>query len=101
MLLRDRRLQHFHQFFRAGFVHALVLLRDGGIYAVDMIADMLIYPVQFFLELLRRKAYRTEYADASRLADGDHHITAMGKGEDRHVDAQFFAKFGLHIGISP
>jgi hypothetical protein len=71
-------------------------LRDGGVDTVDMIADMLVDPVQLLLQLLGAESHSSQYADTTRLANCHHHITAVGEGENRGLDAQLFAEFSLH-----
>ena len=57
---------------------------------------MLVYPVQFFLELLGTEAHRAQNADATGFADRNDHVAAMGKGENRIVDAELFTEFVGH-----
>ena len=61
-----------------------------------MVADVLVDPVQFDLELFGREADRAEHPEAAGLAHGDDDVTAVGEREDRELDAQFVADGGVH-----
>src|SRR5262249_31392397 len=97
--LRDRREQHLLQLLGVALADALVLLRDDDVDAVLAIADALVDPGQLALELLRREADRAEHAEAAGPADRDHHVAAVGEGEDGDVDAQAGAQLGLHTDL--
>ena len=77
------------QLLGAHIAHALVFLRNDDIDAVGLVADVLVDPVEFFLQLLGGKAHRAQHADAAGLAHRHHHVAAVGEGEDRVVDAEF------------
>jgi hypothetical protein len=57
---------------------------------------MLVDPVQFFFEPLRRETHGPKNANASGLAYGYDHIAAVGKGKYRYFQAQLFTKISLH-----
>jgi hypothetical protein len=81
---------------QVGGVHALVLVRDDDVYAVGVVADVLVDPVQLDLELFGSEADRAEHSEAAGLAHGDNDITAVGEGEDRELDIELVADGGVH-----
>src|SRR5262249_29847887 len=48
------------------------------------------------LQLLGGETDRAQHAESAGLADGDHDIAAVGKGEDRELDAKLIANGGVH-----
>jgi hypothetical protein len=61
-----------------------------------MIADVLVDPVEFDLELLGGEADSAEDAETARLADRHHHVTAVREREDRKLDVEVVADGGVH-----
>ena len=96
VLLRHHALQHVFQLGGVHFAHAFVFLRDYDVHTVNMIADVLVDPIQLLLELLRREADSAQYAQAAGFGHRNHNVAAVRKREDRHLDAQFFGNNGLH-----
>ena len=80
-------------------VHALVLIGNHDVHAVRMVADPLVDPVEFDLELLRRVADGAEDSVPTRLAHRDHDVAAVGEREDRELDAELVAKGSVHSGL--
>jgi hypothetical protein len=97
MLLRDHVREHLAQLVGGQVgVHALVLVGDDDVDAVGVVADVLVDPVEFYLELLGGEADGAEHAESTRLADGDDHVAAVCEGEDRELDAELIAEGGVH-----
>ena len=97
VFLRDHVSQHLRQFVGGQIrVHALVLVGDDDVDAVVVVADVLVDPVAFDLELLRGEAHRAEHTETSGLAHRDHHVAAVGEGEDRELDAELVAQGSMH-----
>ena len=97
VLLRHHRLQHLRQLVGGQTrVHALVLVRDHDVDAIRVVADVLIDPVEFDLELFRREADGAQHAETAGLAHRDDDVAAVREGEDRELDAEFVAEDRVH-----
>jgi hypothetical protein len=95
--LRNHLPQHVAQLVCGEIcVHALVLIRDDDVDAVGVIADVLVDPVQLYLELLGTEADGTQDAEATRFGHGHHDVATVGEGEDREFDAELVTDWGAH-----
>ncbi len=82
---------------RVHLVHALVLGRNHDVDAVGAIADVLVDPRELDLQLFGAEADGAEHADAAGVGDSGDHVAAVGEGENRELDAQRAADFGVHV----
>ena len=97
MLLGHHVRQHLAQLVGGQVrIDALVLVGGDDVDPIGVIADVLVDPVELDFELLGGEADRAEDAEAARLADGHHHVAAVCEGEDRQVDAELVAEWGVH-----
>ena len=100
VLLGDRGPQHLLELLRVDLAHALVLARDDDVDAVRLVADVLVDPVAFDFELLRREADGAQNAEAAGAADGRDHVAAVAEGEDGEFDSETVTEGGMHCGMS-
>ncbi len=100
MALRHHVLEHLLELGGVELVHALVLAGDDDVDAVGLVAHVLVDPLELHLELLGGEPDGAENAEATRIADGGHHVATVGEGEDRELDAKVVAKVGVHEGQS-
>jgi len=99
VLLGDHPLQGLGQALLVGEAHLPVGALDGDddVDAVGLAVDMLVDPLQLQLQLVGRERQGAQDTHASRAADGGGHVSAMGEGEDRELDAEHLAEPVLHI----
>ncbi len=64
---------------------------------VGLTLDMLINPIEFFLQTIRIHARHAEHAHTARLGDFNHNIPTMRKCENGHINTEHFAKFVFHF----
>ena len=75
---------------------ALVLGGHDDIDAVGLAVDVLVDPVELDLELLGREGERAEHAHAAGAAHRRDDVAAVAEREDRELDAEGVADFGVH-----
>ena len=100
VLLRDHLLELLAHPLRVELAGARVLRRHHDVDAVRLAVDVLVDPVQLDLELVGRERQRAEHAEAARLAHRGDDVAAVAEREDRQVDAEHFARTGLHACTS-
>src|SRR5262249_25354092 len=100
MLLGDRRPQPLLELPGVDLAHAFVLARDDDVDPVRPVADVLVDPAAFDLELIGRKPDRSEHPQAAGAADGRDHVATVAEREDGKRDAQARADLGAHGGYS-
>ena len=61
-----------------------------------MIADALIDPLEFDLELLRGEPHGAEHTETAGFTDGDHDVAAVGEREDGKLDTELIAEGSVH-----
>ena len=99
VLLGHHVLEHLGERLRVEVgIHALVLVRDHDVDTVGVVADALVDPVEFDLQLFRGVADGSENPVPAGLADGDHDVAAVGEREDGELDAEFVAEGSVHEG---
>jgi len=79
---------------------AFKLVGHDQVNAVRLAVDVRIDPREFFFQPVRRKGYGAEHAHAACLGDGHHDVAAMGEGDERKLDAQHVADWGIHVFLS-
>jgi hypothetical protein len=55
-------------------------------------------PCELFVELLGREGERAQHAEAARVGDGRHHVTAVAEREQGELDAEGLADGSAHAG---
>ncbi len=100
VLLRDHRPQIRLELGGIELAHALVVAGDDDVDAVRTVADVLVDPVEFDLELLGTEPDRAQHPEPTRLRHCCHHVAAVGEREDRELDPELPGHFGLHV-VSP
>src|SRR5690606_25071811 len=68
--------------------------------AVGQVADVVVEPREFHLEVLGAEADRPEDAEPAGPAHGGDDVAAVAEGEDRELDSELVAELGAH-GRSP
>ena len=92
MLLGHHGAQHLGEFStREIGVHALILVRDHDVDAIGMVADVVVDPGAFDLELFGCEPDRAQHPEPAGTADGNDHVAAVGEREDRELDTQLVA----------
>ena len=97
VLLGHHVLEHLGERFgvKVG-IHALVLVGDHDVDAVGVVADALIDPVQFDLQLFGGVSHGAQNSVPAGFADGYDDVATMSEGENRELDTEFVAKGGVH-----